>query len=69
MSWQVVVTGPFQDFSQVVAHTLPLSSQSVLEEDALQNSGEGQVGGGDAGSAVGGLIKPSPFLHRGRGRR
>lgn len=40
VSWQVV-TGPFWDFTQVVAYPSPLSSQRFLEE-ALQNSGKGQ---------------------------
>lgn len=52
VSWQVV-TGPFRDFTQVVAYILPLSSQRFLD-DALQNSGKRQVGGGEAGFAVGG---------------
>lgn len=68
VSWQVVTGPSFWDFTQVVASTSPLSSQRFLE-DALQNSGEGQVGGGEAGFAVGGLIKPFPFLHPGRGQR
>lgn len=38
------VAGPFWDFTQVVAYGLSLSSQRFLE-DALQNSGEVQVGG------------------------